>query len=116
MTGNDNMNIYAMSDGALMRMIGGFIKQNRLNQNKTQQEVAEAAGINRATLSQIENGSSGTMVSLIQILRVLNQLHLLQQFQATPLISPLELARLEQMKRQRSRSKNKGTDQKESDW
>jgi transcriptional regulator with XRE-family HTH domain len=70
---------HAMSDPALLEIIGKFIQQTRLQQNKTQQQVATAAGVNRSTLVQIENGGSVTMLSLVQILRALGQLQLFQR-------------------------------------
>jgi transcriptional regulator with XRE-family HTH domain len=55
---------HAMSDPAVLELLGKFIKQTRLQQNKTQQQVATAAGINRSTMVQIENGGGGTMLSI----------------------------------------------------
>ena len=46
---------HAMSEPALLELLGKFIQQTRLQQNKTQQQVATAAGINRSTMVQIEN-------------------------------------------------------------
>ena len=45
-----------MSDRSLLTVIGEFIRSNRLNQNRAQDEVAEAAGISRSTLSLLERG------------------------------------------------------------
>jgi DNA-binding XRE family transcriptional regulator len=39
----------AMSDGGLVETIGAFVKHHRLLQNKTQQQLAIEAGINRST-------------------------------------------------------------------
>ena len=39
----------AMSDDAIIKSIGAFIKHHRIEQNRTQQEVADDAGINRTT-------------------------------------------------------------------
>jgi transcriptional regulator with XRE-family HTH domain len=72
---------HAMSDPALLELLGKFIQQTRLQQNKTQQQVATAAGINRSTMVQIENGGGGTMLSFIQVLRALEQLELFQNFE-----------------------------------
>lgn len=92
-----------MSNPALLVALGNFIQQTRLQQNKTQQQVAAAAGINRSTLVQIEKGGGGTLLTFIQVLRALEQLQLLQQFAVQqPLLSPLQLAKLEQKKRQRA--------------
>lgn len=97
---------HAMSDPALLEMLGTFIKQSRLQQNKTQQEVALAAGVNRSTLVQIENGGGSTLLSLVRILRALEQLQLFQHFEIKePQVSPLLLAKLAQKKRQKASRK-----------
>jgi DNA-binding XRE family transcriptional regulator len=96
---------YAMSDPAILKVLGNFIKQTRLQQNKIQHQVAAAAGINRSTLVQFENGGGGTLLSFIQILRSLEQLQLLQDFEFKQRLSPLQLAKIEQKKRQRASRK-----------
>jgi len=108
---------YAMSDPALLGVLGTFIQQTRLQQNKTQQQVAAAAGINRSTIVQIENGGGGTLLSFIQILRALEQLHLFQSFEIRQQLSPLQLAKIERKKRQRASNKKKPeSDKPKSDW
>ena len=108
---------HAMSDLALLELLGKFIQQTRLQQNKTQQQVATAAGINRSTIVKIEKGESGTMLSFLQILRALGQLQLLEHFEIKQQISPLQLAKLEQQKRQRaSNKKNSPIKKPKSDW
>lgn len=113
--GNTNTNWIAMSDKAIVSKIGEFIKKERLNNNKTQAQLAEEAGINRWTISQIENGEAITMISLIQIMRALHILHLLEIFSFKQEISPIELAKLDQNKRQRARN-NENNNTKQSDW
>ncbi|MFT5252032.1 MAG: transcriptional regulator with XRE-family HTH domain [Flavobacteriales bacterium] len=113
--GNTNNNWVEMSDTAIVRKIGEFIKQQRLKINKTQAQLATEAGINRWTLGQIENGEAITLVSLIQIMRALDILYLFEGFSIKQEISPLELAKQDQQKRQRAR--NSGIDNtKKSDW
>lgn len=109
---------HAMSDPALLEMLGKFMQQTRLQQNKTQQQVATAAGVNRSTLVQIENGGGVTMLSILQILRALGQLQLFQNFEVKqPQLSPLQLAKLEQNRRQKaSRKKENLTEKSKSDW
>jgi transcriptional regulator with XRE-family HTH domain len=108
---------YAMSDPAILDVLGHFIQQTRLQQNKTQQQVAAAAGINRSTMVQIENGGGGTLISFIQILRALEQLQLFQIFEIRQQLSPLQLAKIDQKKRQRaSNKKTTGVEKPKSDW
>ena len=109
MKGKPNNNWVGMSDIAIISEIGKFIKHTRLEQNKTQAQVAKDAGINRWTLSKIENGESISISTLIQILRVLDLLHLLNIFEIDEKISPIEYAKLKEKKRQRARSNKKET-------
>ena len=105
----------AMSDAAITKTIGAFIKHHRLEQNRTQQEVADAAGINRTTLTQLEKGDTVTASTMIQVLRVLDLLYVMDVFKIKEQISPLELAKLEQKNRKRASTK-KDSNQPESDW
>lgn len=96
-----------MSDKAIIDTIGAYIRHQRLEQNKTQAQLAKEAGINRWTLSQAENGSAVTLSTLIRILRVLDLVHLLSIFTIEETISPIAYARLQDKKRKRARPKTK---------
>ncbi len=111
-------NLIASSDLALMMAIGLFIKHHRLQQNKTQGQLAKEAGIARSTVTLFERGENTSLVVFIQILRALKLLHMLQDFQATPQISPLELARIEQSTRKRAQrsAKNEQDPTPKSEW
>lgn len=88
-----------------------------MEKNKTQDELATAAGISRSTLSLLERGETVTVTTLIQVLRVLDQLAILNAFEVRETISPLALAKLQKEKRQRARSKpNKHESKEETDW
>ncbi|MCK5520896.1 MAG: helix-turn-helix transcriptional regulator [Candidatus Marinimicrobia bacterium] len=107
MMGLPNIDWATMTDHAIIKEIGSYIKHQRLEQNKTQVQLAHEAGINRWTLGQIENGEAVTLTTLIQILRVLDQLNLLNIFTVEERISPIEYARLKEKKRKRARTKKK---------
>jgi transcriptional regulator with XRE-family HTH domain len=98
-----------LSDGAILKQIGNYIRQGRLQQNKTQAQLAEMAGLNRWTISQIENGESVTLTSLIQILRAMDNLFVLDGFEVQQEISPLEYARLKKQQKKRVRNKQDNT-------
>lgn len=92
----------SMSDKALSEHIGAFVRHHRMEQNKTQDELASAAGISRSTLSLLERGEAVTLTTLIQVLRVLDQLKIMTAFEISETLSPLALARLQRDKRQRA--------------
>ena len=106
----------AMSDTALMKNIGSFIRHHRLEQNKTQSLLEEEAGINRSTLSQFENGLSSNLITFIQLLRALKLLPILHVFEVKQQVSPIQLAKLEQSKRIRASRKSKSGLNPKSDW
>ncbi|MGV8947113.1 MAG: helix-turn-helix domain-containing protein [Lutibacter sp.] len=112
---NTNIDWAAMMDSSIVAIIGKYIKEQRLLQNKTQSILATEAGVNRWTISQIENGEAITLLSLIQILRALNLLHVLDIFKIEQQISPIQLAKLAQKKRQRARSK-KDNEHLDTNW
>lgn len=106
-----------MSDDALARHIGEFIRHHRMAQQKTQDELSRDAGISRSTLSLLERGAPVTLASFLQVLRVLDQLHVLDAFEVKEQVSPLTLARLQKkMKRTRVRSKGGKSQESETDW
>lgn len=95
-----------MSDTSLMGTIGKFIQSHRLAQNRSQNEVAAAAGISRSTLSLLERGENVRMDSFIQVLRVLDLLYIMDVFKIQEQISPIEYAKLKKKRRKQASPKN----------
>jgi len=108
-------NLKSMSDAAILELIGSFIKQQRLDQNKSQIQLAREAGISRSTLNEFEKGSRSNTLTFIQILRALDKLSILNSFREDKRISPIKLAEMEISKRKRA-SKGKITKTKKSEW
>ncbi len=96
-------------------IIGAFVKHHRLEQNKTQELLSYEAGISRSTLSLLERGETVTLSTLIQVLRVLDQLQVMAAFEVQQRISPLALAKAEHKMRKKARSAPT-KDPKKSDW
>ena len=105
MTDKSFTNWSSMSDKALAKHIGAFIRHHRMEQNKTQDVLATEAGISRSTLSLLERGEAVTLATLIQVLRVLDQLQVVGAFDVQESISPLALAKLQKEKRKRASGK-----------
>ena len=111
-------NIHGVSDAELLRSLGSFIKHHRVQQNKSQVQLAKEAGIARSTLSLFEKGENTSMLVFIQLLRTLRLLYLLSHFEIVQELSPLQLAKIEQSKRIRAGRKNpvKGDGEPKADW
>ncbi|MCP4158878.1 MAG: helix-turn-helix domain-containing protein [Deltaproteobacteria bacterium] len=113
--GNTNINWVQMTDVAIVEQVGRYIKQTRLGLNKTQAQLAKESGLNRWTIGKIENGESITLSSLIQVLRALNALYVLDNFKVIDEISPLAYAKLKKEQRERARNKSNKSNHKKDD-
>tara|TARA_R110002096_G_scaffold135456_2_gene287435 strand:- start:380132 stop:380485 length:354 start_codon:yes stop_codon:yes gene_type:complete len=102
-----------LSDKALLSKIGEFVKHHRLQQNRSQSDVAKSASLSRSTLSLLERGEKINLSSLLQVLRVLDLLHIMEIFEIEEEISPIEYAKIQKKKRQRSRHSGNEDDTKE---
>ena len=104
-----NTNWFSLSDQAILRELGLFVKETRLKLNYTQNDLAEKAGVHRVTISEFEHGLRS--ISLITFIELLRALDLLDAFQTRAVVSPLQMVRLEAQKRQRAshpRARTKG--------
>lgn len=111
------MDYNQISDIAILHKIGDFIKHHRINQNKSQDQLASEAGISRSTLSLLERGEKVNLITLIQVLRVLDQLQWLESFEVTKTISPMDYVKLRKKhERQRVRNSDLAADNPPSEW
>lgn len=115
MTDNSFMSWASMSDKVLAEHIGAFIKHHRMEQNITQGVLANSAGISRSTLSLLERGETVTLATLIQVLRVLDLLQIMDVFTIQERVSPLAIAKMAREKRKRASGKTKEMQDK-TDW
>jgi len=83
-----------MSDGAILQALGDRLKQERLNQNLTQETLARNSGVSVIVIKRVEDGRGCSVGNFIRLLRSLNKLDNLDLFLPEPGISPIELARL----------------------
>lgn len=113
---NSDIHIYSKSDLHYIDIIGKYVRTSRLSQNKTQQELAADAGINRTTLSQLEKGKPVNLLSLVQVLRALKKLHVFREMEVKPQLSPMQLAEIEHKQWQRARPVKVKKQKPQSDW
>ena len=99
-----NKNWYAMTDNAIIEVLCKSIKQMRLNKNISQEELSLKSGVNRVTISRMETGKAINLLTLIQLLRALEQLDLLSYLNVEPEISPILLMEQQQKLRKKASS------------
>lgn len=105
-----------MSDAAILRQIGEFIKVKRVDLNLTQDEVADRAAISPSTLSLLERGDNIAVAKLLKVLRVLEALYVFDRFRVTEPISPLKLTKKDEKKRKRASRNNKENHKDDQGW
>jgi len=88
-----------MTDDAVLAELGRRLERHRIQRNRTQAEMAEQAGIGRATLQRLERGESVQMTSMIKLLRELGLLTAIDA--AIPESIDLPIAQLEREQRKR---------------
>ncbi len=118
MTTQDNpVDWYSMSDRAIAAELGSTLKQIRIQQNLTQEQAAENAGLSRSAVSEMENGRVATsLLTIIQILRALEQLQLLDSWQVSGQISHLQNKEITGRKRMRAARSTRMKKKEENEW
>ncbi len=105
-----------MTDDMIIKAIGEYIRSVRLERNLTQEQLGDRSGVHRTTIRDLELGKRSTLLTLIQVLRSLDQLQTLKNFKVSKELSPLELAKLEINERKRASGSKSDQKSKTSDW
>lgn len=92
-----------MSNPAVLLKIGQRIKEIRIRQCITQEELARSSGVSTLTVANIEKGKSVSLLMFVSVLRSLGLLDNLEQLVPEIRISPIELKKLQGKKRYRVR-------------
>lgn len=95
------MKFDSMTDIAIAAEIGERIEQMRLERNLTQQQLADHIGLSRVSYRHLVAGN-GKFINVIAVLRVLDQLALVEQFVPETIFSPMEQLKLKGKQRQRA--------------
>jgi transcriptional regulator with XRE-family HTH domain len=88
--------VYAKTDAELLKELGRRLKQKRINNNLTQQELAAAIGISKDQLSKIERTGKTTLSTLVAISRKFNLLQQLLAIYENPELTPMQKYEIEQ--------------------
>lgn len=114
------IDIYMLTDTAILTTIGEKVKAVRLKQNITQQSLAEAANVSLSTIKKIEKGEIRSFDALLRMLRTLGMLDTLQQLVEEEQLSPSEYYNMVQAsqthRRKRAVGKLNSTRKEESEW
>ena len=110
------MELKRMTDDSIIQAIGAYIRSVRLERNMTQAQLGERAGVHRTTIRDLELGKRSTLLTLIQVLRSLDQLQALGSFKVSKELSPLQRAKLEIGERKRASGTRSDQKPKTTDW
>ena len=83
--------------------LGARVRRERIAMGLKQKELAAEAGVSPDVVSALENGKPVTTVTLARVLRGLGHGEALENLLPPPVVSPLDLQRLEGKIRQRVR-------------
>ena len=85
--------------------LGRRLRRRRLELNLSQEGVALHSGLSRRTITAVEHGQGATLATLIELLRALDAMDILDNFLPDPGPSPLVMARLREEPMRRYASK-----------
>ena len=107
-----NINWKGLKDAAVVAQLGKELRRMRLERNQSQAEVAQRAGLDRTTVVKLEAGRAATLQTLVQVLRAMDRLELLDAFHQEPQPTPYMLveAQTQYLKKQRKRAGRKKPD------
>lgn len=69
-----------MQEEEILKKIGAKLKEVRLAVNMKQKELSEKSGLSMFSISQMETGHNTSVLSLVQVLRALDRMDLLEPF------------------------------------
>ncbi len=106
-----------LSNQAIANELGGILRQIRLKQNFSQEQLGLQAGLSRSAISEMENGTAATsLLTIIQVLRALEHLQLLDSWQDARQINETNTLKQAGKKRARSKQARKITRKEENEW
>ncbi len=107
-----NINWKGLKDAAVVTQLGKELRRIRLERNLSQAEVAQRAGLDRTTVVKLEAGRAATLLTVVQVLRAMDRLELLDAFHQEPQPTPYMLveAQAKYLKKQRKRAGRKRPD------
>jgi transcriptional regulator with XRE-family HTH domain len=100
------MDLYSLTDIALVERLGEKLRELRIETNMTQSELATAAGVGISTIREVEKGNNISLAKLVRILRALRRLDIMEPFFAPKPVSPIAVAKAQGIIKLRKRVRN----------
>lgn len=97
--------IYILSDSAISGRISARLKETRLKQNMSRQELAARSGVSVSSISRMEEGEIKSFDSFLRVLRILGQLEVLLPLVREIEPSPAEYFRMVQENKSSARKR-----------
>lgn len=111
---------YMLSDTEIVKRISAKLKEVRLRQNISRQDLAESSGVSVSSIVRMEDGEIKSFDSFLRVLRTLGKMNILLPLVEEEELSPNEYFNAVQAARKKIRrraSKSKGKIQiGESQW
>ncbi len=114
-------NIYMLSDAEITNRISAKIKEIRLKQNISRQEMADSSGVSVSSIARMEDGEIKSFESFLRIMRSLGKIDIFMPMLQEEEISPNEYYKMVQsakrnQRKRASRSNSNNKEQEESEW
>ncbi|MCR5570003.1 MAG: helix-turn-helix domain-containing protein [Paludibacteraceae bacterium] len=113
-------NIYMLSDVEITNKISARLKELRLKQNISRQDLAVSSGVSLSSIVRMEDGDIKSFESFLRILRTLGKIDVFLPLVEDEQISPNEYFKMVEAnakKRRMRASKSNGVNNKEeSEW
>lgn len=111
--------IYTLSDTQIQRRLGSRLRSARLQQNITQQSLANSSQVSLSSIKKIEGGEIGSFESFLRLIRTLGFLDSLQDLVNERQMSPSEIFALQNSTVKHSRKRASGNikaKKEEAEW
>lgn len=109
-----------LTDADIQHRLAEKIRILRLQQNYSQQELAERSGVSVSTIIRTENGQATTVDTLVRLLRQLGKLDVLISLLEDEPMSPTEYYRMKQAAekplRKRAAKSTRVTKKEDTTW
>lgn len=112
------MSLEQASNQDVLEFLAGRLRAARLNENVTQADLAEAAGVSLMTVKRAESGKANTtLLTFVALLRALGRVDQLELLLPGPAVRPMELAASGGQRRQRASGQRSEPEHDEpDDW